>query len=71
MKFQRLLLTRELKKAAQGQGVCKEGNKRDAHKDIYEQTVNERFFQNFTKKSEKCEKMKIIFKNGRKFMKFL
>ena len=37
---------------------------------IYEQTVNERFFQIFIEKSKKCEKMKIIFKKQAKFMKF-
>ena len=35
---------------------------------IYEQTVNERFFQIFIKKSKKCEKMKIIFKKRAKYL---
>ena len=37
---------------------------------IYEQTVNERFFQIFIEKSKKCEKVKIIFKKQPKIMKF-
>ena len=37
---------------------------------IYEQTVNERFFQIFIEKTKKCEKVKIIFKKQPKIMKF-
>ena len=48
----------------------KNASTEDARTLIYEQTVNERFFQIFIGKSKKCEKVKIIFKKQPKIMKF-